>query len=291
MANTANFGIEKAVSGGSRNSWGGLLNLSIDKITELLALALPIGSIQMYGAATVPPTTSGVSSSGGKWLLCDGSLVNRTTYPELFALMGTTYGAGDGSSNFGLPDLRARVPMGYNANTIGSGVTVRSGRAMASSAGGTEGHILTTAQLSAHSHPIPATTHDHDINDVTHEHIGSASGKTAEASAVIVDPQHNHTLQTAVSSWAGGNDYASTGTHQGNAQTTPVSSSSLTGITDSGHAHSFTTTLVGTGLSTTQPEVIGITSTSPDTGGGVTHNNVQPYMTVQYIILAKHPTF
>ena len=289
MANTTNFAIEKPTVGGYRNTWGGTINTGLDKLTELLALALPVGSIQMYAKTTAPTATT----NGGTWLACDGTSVLRTGsggYADLFAIIGTTYGSAD-STHFNLPDLRARVPVGYNASAIGSGVTVRSGRAIATSTGGTEGHILTTAELSAHSHPIPATTHDHDITDVTHQHVGSASGKTAEASAVIVDPQHNHTLQTSVSSWAGGNVYAATGTHKGNAQTTPVSSSSLTGITDSGHAHSFTTTLVGTGLSTTQPEVIGITSTAPDTGSGASHNNMQPYVVVNYIILAKHPTF
>lgn len=46
------------------------------------------------------------------WLICDGSAVSRTTYADLFAVIGTTYGAGDGSTTFGLPNLSGRVPAG-----------------------------------------------------------------------------------------------------------------------------------------------------------------------------------
>lgn len=49
------------------------------------------------------------------WLLCDGSAVSRTTYARLFAVMGTVWGAGDGSTTFNLPDLRDRFPTGASA--------------------------------------------------------------------------------------------------------------------------------------------------------------------------------
>jgi hypothetical protein len=52
------------------------------------------------------------SSAPSGWLLCDGTAVSRTTYSALFAAIGTSYGAGDGSTTFNLPDLRGRVPVG-----------------------------------------------------------------------------------------------------------------------------------------------------------------------------------
>ena len=75
---------------------------------------LPIGSIIPYGSTTVPVN----------WLVCDGSAVSRTTYAELFAIIGTNYGAGDGSTTFNLPNYKGRVPVGYDSsdtdfNTIG----------------------------------------------------------------------------------------------------------------------------------------------------------------------------
>lgn len=75
---------------------------------------LPIGSIIPYGSTTAPVN----------WLVCDGSAVSRTTYAELFAVIGTSFGAGDGSTTFNLPNYKGRVPVGYDSsdtdfNTIG----------------------------------------------------------------------------------------------------------------------------------------------------------------------------
>ena len=141
MANTTNFAVEKPTVGGYRNSWGGTLNTGLDKLTELLALALPLGTIQMYPLATAPTATT----NGGEWLLCaGGSLARVGSYAPLFALIGTTYGIGSSSdsSTFSLPDLRARVPVGYNTDTISG----RSTRAIAAGAG-TETHTLVDAEI------------------------------------------------------------------------------------------------------------------------------------------------
>ena len=64
------------------------------------------GSIQMYAGSTAP--------SG--WLICDGSAVSRDDYANLFSVIGTTYGAGDGSTTFNIPNLKGRVPVGLDTN-------------------------------------------------------------------------------------------------------------------------------------------------------------------------------
>lgn len=61
-------------------------------------------------AGTTPPTG---------WLKCDGSAVSRTTYAALFAVIGTTYGAGNSSTTFNLPNLIGRVPFGMTSEYIG----------------------------------------------------------------------------------------------------------------------------------------------------------------------------
>jgi microcystin-dependent protein len=57
------------------------------------------------------------SSAPTGWLLCDGAEISRTTYSDLFALIGTTYGVGNGSTTFNIPDLRGRVIMGVGTGT------------------------------------------------------------------------------------------------------------------------------------------------------------------------------
>lgn len=90
---------------------------------------LPAGSIIQWGGATAP----------SNWLLCDGSNVSRSTYASLFAAIGTSFGVGDGTTTFTLPDLRGRVPVGKNGGTFGTLGTT----------GGAETHTLTKAQLPA----------------------------------------------------------------------------------------------------------------------------------------------
>lgn len=71
--------------------------------TQIQALALtPTGSLTMWPTATAPTG----------WLLCNGAAVSRTTYADLFALISTTYGAGNGSTTFNVPNLVNRVPIG-----------------------------------------------------------------------------------------------------------------------------------------------------------------------------------
>lgn len=71
------------------------------------------------------------------WLLCNGQAVSRTTYANLFSVLGTTYGQGDGSTTFNVPDLTGRVPMGTN------------GTYPLASKGGETAHTLSEAELPA----------------------------------------------------------------------------------------------------------------------------------------------
>ena len=77
----------------------------------------PIGAIQAFGGATAP--------SG--WFICDGSAKSRTDFAELFAVIGTAFGAGDGSTTFNLPDLREAVPKGAGETGQTVGAHVKSG--------------------------------------------------------------------------------------------------------------------------------------------------------------------
>ncbi|MBR2008287.1 MAG: tail fiber protein [Alistipes sp.] len=82
-------------------------------IANAVALAEPTGSIKPFAGTTIPDG----------YLLCDGSAVSRTTYAALFAVIGTTYGTGDGSTTFNLPDCRNRFIRQYWNNTSNIGFT------------------------------------------------------------------------------------------------------------------------------------------------------------------------
>jgi microcystin-dependent protein len=109
--------------------------------------AVPIGSVTAFAGSAAP--------SG--WLLCGGQTVSRTQYSGLFLTIGTTYGSGDGSTTFALPDLRGRTIAGEDdmggtaANRLTSAGSGINGVALGA-AGGTETHTLTTAQIPSHNH-------------------------------------------------------------------------------------------------------------------------------------------
>lgn len=107
----------------------------------------PSGSIVDYAGATEP--------SG--WLFCYGQAISRTTYADLFAAISTTYGVGDGSTTFNVPDLRGRVVAGQDdmGGTSANRLTGLSGGIngdVLGEVGGAEAHTLTTAQMPSHSH-------------------------------------------------------------------------------------------------------------------------------------------
>lgn len=93
----------------------------------------PSGVILHYAGASAPTN----------WLICDGTAVSRATYAALFAAIGTTYGAGDGSTTFNLPDLRGKTAVGKH--TSGTFTTL-------GASGGEENHTLITSEMPSHSH-------------------------------------------------------------------------------------------------------------------------------------------
>lgn len=111
----------------------------------------PVGSLMDYAGSTAP--------SG--WLLCYGQAVSRTTYSALFTALGTTYGVGDGSTTFNIPDCRGRARAGKDnmGGTSADRLTGLSGGVngdVLGAVGGLETHTLTTAQLAAHTHTVPS---------------------------------------------------------------------------------------------------------------------------------------
>lgn len=100
-------------------------------------LRVPAGCVMPFAGATPPDG----------WLLCYGQAVSRTSYSDLFAAIGTTYGAGDGSTTFNLPDLRGRVAAGKDdmgGSAAGRLTSAVSGATLGAS-GGEQSHTLSAS--------------------------------------------------------------------------------------------------------------------------------------------------
>lgn len=106
---------------------------------------LPTGSVIPFAGKTAPTG----------WLMCQGQAVSRTTYAQLFSVIGTTFGSGDGSTTFNLPDLRGRVAVGVDsdANFLGT----------------TAGEKVVTLSIDQ----IPTHSHQYSFRD-----IGSATAQS-----------------------------------------------------------------------------------------------------------------
>ncbi len=113
--------------------------------------------IEGIPTATIVPWSASSIPTG--FLECNGQAVSRSTYSALFAIVGTTYGAGDGSSTFLVPDLQEKVAISKSgtqalASTGGANTVASTGNVGGSTANAT----LSTAQLASHSHSVPQLT-------------------------------------------------------------------------------------------------------------------------------------
>lgn len=216
---------------------------ALEQATTKPGTYCPMGTITMFGATTVP-------SSG--WLLCQGQAVSRTTYAGLFAVISTTWGVGDGSTTFNLPDLRGRAPIGAGT---GTGLTARTLAGLV----GTETVALATADIPTHSHSITDVAHGHTISGSTaggHNTVAPVGGTFWRENAFT--PSFNATFNTATLA--------------------PMDKITLTA--DADHTH-------GVGTLVNSSQNTGITTTNATGGAGSpTHANMQPSAVVNFIIKA-----
>ena len=147
---------------------------SADRMQSLIP-TVPVGVVFAWVTGSAPTG----------YLLCDGSAVSRSTYAALFALIGTTFGAGDGSTTFNLPDLRRRVVMGAGGTgtaTIGNAV---------GNVGGEENHTLTEAEMPSHTHTYGTLASNANVNAGTNTPRWNGS-QTVDTGATGGDGAHNN---------------------------------------------------------------------------------------------------
>jgi len=131
-----------------------------------------IGEIKLWTSDTLPSAS---------WLICNGAAISRTTYSALFTLIGTTYGAGDGSTTFNIPDLRGNVPVGKSTDTEFDTLGKK---------GGEKKHQLTVAELAAHTHAV-ASNSSGTTTDKLPNH-GYNYPKTIPSGSAGGDQPHNN---------------------------------------------------------------------------------------------------
>lgn len=128
-------------------------------VANALAALVPAGTISQTARATAPTG----------YLLCDGSAISRTTYAALFNAIGTAYGAGDGSTTFNIPNLKGKVPVGYDPSQTEFDVLGETG--------GAKTHTLTASEMPSHTHSISSDgSHTHTTQIQIWQSSNEASG-------------------------------------------------------------------------------------------------------------------
>ena len=149
---------------------------------ESAPASMPAGLILQYAAETPP----------NGWLLCDGSEVFREDYSQLFALISTTYGEGDGATTFNLPDFRGRMAIGLD--NMGGTSADRVVNAEADALGGSDGeemHQLTVDEIPSHNHTVSgATNTSGSPMNISMMGIGINQSKSTNSSGL--DQPHNN---------------------------------------------------------------------------------------------------
>lgn len=221
-----------------KNSQGNWVDLAIQGTD-----GTPIGTISVFSGA-IPPAG---------YLICDGSAISRTTYSELFSIIGTTYGSGDGSTTFNLPNLKGRVVAGQDSSqtefdTIGETggeKTITYTPSGTNINGAVKSHVLTTNEIPAHTHGSKSLTG-------TIQSVLMDDGKAIEFNGIASGSLARQR------SWSGAEGSAS--------YTVNLNASHTHNSVGSGQGHSH---------DLTQPTFKGTASNI---------NNLQPYITLNYII-------
>lgn len=253
-------------------------------VTPGTGVIIPAGAIFPFAGNIVPDG----------FLLCYGQAVSRSTYSSLWTAIGITYGAGNGSTTFNLPDFRGAVLCGIDSmggsskNKITDPVADTLGGAL-----GSESTVLVTGNLPSHQHTISGTgsTHDHTLNDPQHAH--TLTGSTDSTNIGFNDPGHGHSGSFTTGINTGSLNAGSTNhrTQTGSAfvqNFTAGAASTGISFSNANHSHpisSGSTSNVSTGITVNSGSGTHTHGGNTGlTGSGTGFTNLQPTMFLNFII-------
>jgi microcystin-dependent protein len=201
----------------------------------------PTGVIAQFAGATAP----------NGYLLCQGQTLSTTTYANLFATIGYTYGGG--GSDFKVPDLQSRIPVGKGSDTEFDTL---------GETGGAKTVTLSSSQIPAHSHP-------NTLSSNTVASSGHSHGPGSYAAGIGATNNNTGAIGYVASFVRGGGPTQSTYT--------------VTGSSVGSQNFNHYTPVYGDSAGPSGTTTVGITNEN-NTGGGGAHTNLQPYIVVNYII-------
>jgi len=203
---------------------------------EAFTNTVPAGSIQMWATGTAP--------SG--YVLCNGAAISRTFYSTLFAVIGTTFGVGDGSTTFNVPDYTNRMPYGAAVGTTGGSTTI------------------STSNLPSHTHT--GTTNGQSVPH-SHTYSGTTSGQSQSHHHITLEPTAG-TYQNVTANFGG--DFATAG------YGSTLNGNYITGGASQDHNHTYS----GTSANNSVDHNHGFTTNA--TGSGTAF--LPPYLGINFII-------
>jgi microcystin-dependent protein len=230
------------------------LNAAIAGVEDSIVASMPVGSITMFAGAVAPTN----------WMFAEGQAISRTTYSGLFALIASTYGDGNGTTTFDIPDFRGRFPVARNNESWNIALDDKGGNS--------------TQLVPSHLHPVShnhaavTTSSDSHSHTATHNHTASsaAGGVHAHYYAVRKNMTAGGDLGEAmISNSTGTGDIKVTQNSVSHTHGVTVNSASVVTATDA-HTHS-----------------VDLPDHSGDTGSaGLSPEllNLPPYITINFII-------